>query len=400
MKKSTLLFFSAILTLVYATTAQAQYQIGNSDFEYWADTNEPGNGWYSFVSGGGDMASLGIPFSKGNTTKTTGHSGNGVQIKSSGILGKNANGNLTTGKINLGSTTPTATSNYNYTARGTKNCCVFSGRPDAMEYWGKYSRGSSGGTYVGRAKAIIHGNYDYKDPYETAANEARYKIGECIVNAEVTSTWKKFSANFTYTGTDTALVSYLLVSFTTNPTPGGSKNDYFQIDDVKFIYNSGIKSIKVNGMPVSDFDEDKYTYDINEIFQPGSLTNNGKSVKSTVSDPYAFSLRHTLALGGTNIEVEDNTEAGVADVSGEYDTTTFQYKLTVKGQDYSVNPSNVHTYTLQFLDPSTGIDQITTDTDDNGKHAGTFDLQGRRISDTKHLPAGVYVVNGKKTLVK
>lgn len=400
MKKSTLLF-SAILMLAFAATAQAQYQVGNSNFETtWTNTNEPGNGWYSFVSGGGDMASLGITFSKGNTKSTTGRNGGtAAQLTSSSILRQKANGNLTTGKINLGSTTPSATSNYNYTARGTANSCVFTGRPDSLVYWAKFTRGGSG-TYVGRAKAIIHGNFDYKDPYETTANEAAYKIGECIVNAAVASSWTRFSAPFTYTGVDTALVSYLLVTFTTNPTPGGSSGDTFVIDDIEFIYNSGIKTIKVNGTPLAGFDPNTYSYDIDEIYQAGTLTANGKSASSKVNDPYGPAYRRTLAATATNIEVEDNTAYGAADVSGEYDATTFQYKLTVKGQDYSSNPSNVHTYTLQFLDPATGIDQISTDADATGKQQGTFDLQGRRISDTKHLPAGVYVVNGKKTLVK
>lgn len=382
----------------FASTATAQYQVGNSNFETtWTDTNEPGNGWYSFVSGGGAAATLGIPFSKGNTTKVTGRNGgSAVQLKSSSILGQKANGNLTTGKINLGSTTPANSSNYNFTSRGTKNCATFTGRPDSLVYWAKFTRGASG-TYVARAKAIIHGDYDYKDPYETAANEASYKIGECITNAAVASNWTRFSGAFTYTGVESA-TSYMLVTFTTNPTPGGSSGDTFVIDDIEFIYNSGIKTITINGTPLAGFDPDVYEYELDEFYGEGSLRANGKSASSVVKDPYAKETRATDPSGTTNIEVVDNSADGVADVSGEYDATTFKYTLTVKGQDFSSNPSNYHTYTLQFLDPATGIERITTDP--RSSQQGVYDLQGRRLKSAESLPAGIYVINGKKTLVK
>ena len=399
MKKSTLIF---ALTFMLSLGAQAQgvYQVGNSDFETsWTDTNEPGNGWYSFVSGGGSMAALGIGFSKGNTTKTTGRNGgSAVQIKSSSILGSKANGNLTTGKINLGSTTPSNSANYNYTSRSTStNKCLFAGRPDSLEYYAKFTRGGTSNN--GRCKAIIHGDIDYKDPYETATNEATYKIGECIVYATPSSDWTRFCGAFTYTGVEHA-TSYILATFTTNETPGGSSGDVFIIDDIRFIYNSGIKSIKINGVDLPGFDPNVYEYDLDEYYGEGSLKANGKSASSLVYDPYGRGTRAADPSGTTVITVEDNTANGVADVSGSYDATNFKYTLTVKGQDYSVNPSNVHTYTLQFLDPLTGIHNPSVDNPANDKQTGTYDLQGRRISEEAQKTPGIYIVNGKKILVK
>lgn len=47
----------------------------------------------------------------------------------------------------------------------------------------------------------------------------------------------------------------------------------------------------------------------------------------------------------------------------------------------------------------TGIDQAVTEQTPAVK-AGIFDLQGRRLSDASNLPAGLYIVNGKKVFVK
>ena len=45
---------TCICALMLGGSVIAQnYQIPNSDFEVWNNTNEPENGWYSFVSAGG-----------------------------------------------------------------------------------------------------------------------------------------------------------------------------------------------------------------------------------------------------------------------------------------------------------------------------------------------------------
>ncbi len=333
-----------LLTLglvAFALSAQAQYQVGNSDFESWgSDANEPGSGWYSFPSAGGDAASLGKSRTKGNTTKLTGtnarNGGTSVRLISKWVglfgIGANANGNLTTGKINMGATSADSESNYNYTARGTNNCCPFTGRPDAIEYWARFSRGESG-TYNGRCHVILHGDIDYKDPYETPANESAYKIAEAKVYASPSTEWTKFSGELTYTGVESS-TSYMLVNFTTNETPGATAGDQFDIDDIKFIYYSQLNSLTVDGVSVTDFDKDTYDYSIDDYYVEGT----------------------------TQVAWQDNTFAGVATVSGAYDTNTCKYTITVKGQDISVNSSNYHTYTIQFKVPSVGPEVVSSKT--------------------------------------
>ena len=119
MKKT--LFLALAACLMQFASAQGIYQFADPGFEqYTTSGNEPGNGWNSFNSATGFMAGFG----KGSAPKpqhvTPGANGtsHAVQIFSNSILGKKANGNLTTGIINMGSMTPADAANYNYTKRG------------------------------------------------------------------------------------------------------------------------------------------------------------------------------------------------------------------------------------------------------------------------------------------
>lgn len=308
-----------------ALTVSAQtgvYQVGNSDFETkWTDDNEPGNGWNSFgsanTSGLGFLGSIAQSSSKKNTVKTTGHNGSktAVQLKSSSIFGTKANGNLTTGTINMGSRTPTNESNHNYTdLSGKYKNCLFAGRPDSVVYYAKFKRGGSG-DYKGRLHALIHGNYAYKDPYETAENKAKYLIAEATVYADVSSDWVRYSGAFTYTGKEDA-TSYLLASFTTNETPGATANDEFDIDDISFIYNSQLASVTYDGASVSV----ATAMNVAKAYDPSKIV---------------------LTANGVGASIEKN-----------YNATTGLLTITVKGNDVSVNPTNVHTYTIQFATAS------------------------------------------------
>lgn len=317
------MIFTILSAATLTVSAQTGvYQVGNSDFETkWTDDNEPGNGWNSFgsanTSGLGFFGSWAQSSSKKNTVKTTGHNGSktAVQLKSSSIFGTKANGNLTTGTINMGSSMPTNKSNHNYTdLSGEYKNCRFAGRPDSVVYYAKFKRGGSG-DYKGRLHALIHGNYAYKDPYETAENKAKYLIAEATVYADVSSNWVRYSGAFIYTGKEDA-TSYLLASFTTNETPGATANDEFDIDDISFIYNSQLASVTYDGANVS----------------VATAMNVAKAY-----DPNKISL----TANGVGASIEKN-----------YNATTGLLTITVKGNDVSVNPTNVHTYTIQFATAS------------------------------------------------
>lgn len=250
---------TCICALMLGGSAIAQnYQIPNSDFEVWNNTNEPENGWYSFVSAGGKWSSM-AP--KTSTTRVEGKAGSAVQIVSQNLVLAKANGNLTTGRISMGSISPANESNYNYTDRSSEaNNCPFVGLPDSVSCWAKFSRGENK-EYPAQGNFVLHGDIDYKDPHESDANVSAYRIAGGTLEINPCTEWTYFSAPMEYTETK-AEKMYMLGSFTTNPTPGGSAGDVLQIDDVKFIYNSKLESLTIGDTPLEGFDKDTYIYTI------------------------------------------------------------------------------------------------------------------------------------------
>lgn len=323
--------FAALLCATWMN-AQGVYQIPNSDFENWASNKEPGNGWNSFNSARiDDLGSFlgGIAKSQSpNPQKVEGYNGTvGVKLYSKSIVGAKANGNLTTGKINMGSTTPSNAKNYNYTDLSSgAHSLQFAGTPDAVSCMAKFK---SGGSPNGRGQFILHDKYGYKDP-ETS-NDAGYeshKIALAAIVIPETSDWKYFEAKFDYTGNVAPVgEQYMLASFTTNPTPGGSADDELILDDVRLIYYSELASLNYDGQDY--FQQGNTNYTIDALYDESKLTctSNGKG----------------------------------ATIEKSYDEASAVLTITVKGNDFSVNSSNVHAYKVQFAKPQPVITEYEND---------------------------------------
>lgn len=326
MKKTIVCLVSLLTTSSLA--AQGNYQIPNSDFEQeWVksgEKTEPGHGWYSFVSAGGTFAMA----SPNTTTQVEGYnSKKAVSISSVDLWVAKANGNLTTGKINMGSFTPTNEANYNYTSRSTEDGnCPFVGIPDTVRCYAKFTRGGEG--YNAAGTFIVHGDVDFKDPHESSENIATYEVARAVLDIAPSTDWQPVTASFTYSKTAEQIESaaelqtrYMLASFTTNPTPGGSAGDELIIDNVELIYNSQLASLAYNGTAIENFDKDEQYYTVTGEYTEGCLT--------AVSD----------GAGATT--------------SIRYDATTRIATITVQGNDVSVNPDNQHVYYVMFAPETT-----------------------------------------------
>lgn len=326
MKKTIVCLISLLTTSSLA--AQGNYQIPNSDFEQeWVksgEKTEPGHGWYSFVSAGGSFAT----FAPNTTTQVEGYnSAKAVSINSQRILIANANGNLTTGKINMGSWTPTDKANYNYTSRSTEDGnCPFVGLPDTVRCYAKFTRGGKG--YNAAGTFIVHGDVDFKDPHESSENIATYEVARAVLDIAPSTDWQPVTASFTYSKTAEQIESaaelqtrYMLASFTTNPTPGGSADDELIIDDVVLVYNSRLASLAYNGTAIEGFDKDNQYYTVTGEYTDDCLT--------AVSDG-----------AGASVKVSYNAENRIA-------------TITVEGNDIASNPENKHEYYVMFAPETT-----------------------------------------------
>ena len=154
--------------------------------------------------------------------------------------------------------------------------------------------------------------------------------------------------------------------------------------------------------------------------------------------PYYITADGTPLLGGTNIEVKAYTGANLTTSANGYsikgtvvsmDNATAAaanaYILQDDGMFHKVTTDNpgatVPAYHAYIICPpqasgakqlsvvldgeTTGIGDVTNEATD-GKNGPVYDLQGRRVADrlddaTRHqLPAGVYIVGGRKVVVK
>lgn len=363
---------SSVYTVTFeGQSKEAAYQIANADFENWTDDENAkiAEGWNSFDTAAGLFASFASmsPMPQ----KIEGYKGNGVRIVSKDLWVAYANGNITTGHINMGSANPADATNYNFTDRTDVNGNMpFAGRPDAFEVYARFTPGTAKAAtdeaeeqpaLQGRVQLILHKDAAYHDP--EMAEMADEKVGSANVLIPATEEWTKFTGEFSYTTDATPEVQYLLASATTNPVPGASKDDLLDLDELHLIYYSTLKDLQIDGKTVEGFSPEKTEY---------AIESDNADLLNTI----------TFEKKGVGASVEKDV-----------DLTNNVCTITVYGNDYDVNPANKTVYTVK-LTSTTSIGSVSADNAANHK---TYTLGGVRINKSA---AGLYIVDGKKKVVK
>ncbi len=235
MKRVLLFAFSAVL----AGNVSAQGQIENSDLELWesvSSDSEPVN-WNSFLSAQGSLtwaAANQIEQSSDVHAGSPGTSSARIWTRNAGF-GVKANGNMTLGRINMGSTTASDPANHNISLTADPNFSeALTDTPDSIVFWVKYNAANS--SSEARMKATLHDDYDYRDPEDAASSD--HVVATAELNYSPTNGWVRMSVPFNYTGPAT-VNSFILVTFASNATPGGGDvDDEVYIDDIELIYNA------------------------------------------------------------------------------------------------------------------------------------------------------------------
>lgn len=315
---------SLFMTCALTASAQGIYQFADPGFEQdWTNTKEPGNGWHSFATarttdlGGLGSLAQGMSPAPEHATEGNNQSAHSVKLISKDLGLAKANGNLTTGRINMGNRTPSDSSNYNFSDITGSQALEFAGTPDAVTFYAKFTAGSGNKNKQGRGQFILHDEFAYQDP--EVDDQVSHRVGKASQLIEESTDWKQYTVPFTYDQDVKPAKQYLLASFTTNPNPGESADDELYIDDIHFVYNSELASLTYDDTPVSAI-----TSTIN--------------LSDQVYD--ASKLSYTLTGKGATAETTS------------YDEATAVLTLTVKGNDWSVNNANQHVYTIQFAKPA------------------------------------------------
>ena len=336
------------LTCCSINTVMAQDQLLNSNFENWEQCSQttiwvsdgPTNGvepqnWNSFISACSSFSTMPTLFMFGqdqlrrSPDVRPGSNGiNSAYIFSTEILGIVANGNLTTGAIHMGSMIATDESNYNFTDLRSDTINVgtpfvydpslhrvsFNGRPDSIVVWSKFtpvqeSKPSGDNVIINEAQFsfILHDAVSYKEPHATAEEREAALVADAYITTPSTKNqWVRFSKSIDYH--KTIQPSYLLASFTTNKIPGSGKGgDQLWIDDMRFIYNSKLRSVAIGEELIPEFDEDTYDYII------ATPTTGVPSIETIEAKPFGNNATVNKTIVDNNkiiITVTDETAKG------------------------------------------------------------------------------------------
>ena len=214
----------------------------NGGFEEWEGSGkeaEPCH-WNSYMSADG----TGLAFVAGRAQQV--ESSSDVRPGSEGrfsacvyartVMGVVANGNLTTGRVYIGSTSVQSNDNYNFTdCRLPDFHQKLTARPDFIRFWAKFDCPDA--TQYARMSAIIHDDYDYRDP--ESVEEESHAVGKAVLEFTAQSgEWCCYTVPFAY-GYPSTQPKYILISFTTNREAGkGSGKDRLYLDDVELVYSS------------------------------------------------------------------------------------------------------------------------------------------------------------------
>lgn len=373
-----------IYKLKFTRTVDAEYQLPNFDFEgLWTSNeyvNSEGNAtyseetpefWNSFYRADGDYAGLALKLmanQAGSVKKTVGYDGKGsaaLIFSRQNLMGSVSNGNLTTGIVHMGNYVAADMNNHNYSdLDNSVGHRRFIGLPDSVSAYLKFepkdkSKGNAS------MNMILHSEYEYKDPGAAMGTEdsLKYLVASARASVAGDGEWVRYSVPFDYNGENyrTEGNIYLLASFSTNEKPGiGSDGDSLSIDNIRFIYNSRLESLTVGGSEIVGIEGDVYEYEIED---------DVPAIEDVVA-----------VADGIGAVVETAVDGNVLTV-------------TVKGNDFSVNPENVHTYTITYNDV-TGIGENSADnvcveyTDGkltvagaDGENVGVYSLQGVTIAE-------------------
>ena len=367
------------------------YQIENSGFENFHTatyvdgknkyTSDEPNAWHSFNSG---IATGSLSFltkyalQNGNTSVSDdvrpGSTGTkSVAIKSSIVMGfQPANGTMTTGRLQAGSTTATDAANCSFLdmsstdtdGNGDPFYTVLNGRPDALSVWVKYKQGQVNEQYpYATVSAVITDGTRYQDPEDKAYTNVVAKAQDKTIESKGFE-WQNLVIPFDYTSyaSNDAQAKALLVTISTNAQPGvGSSDaenpDMIIVDDISLVYNSHLASLKVKGTEVEGFDKNVLSYD----------------------------------LKGEGAVSVDDIEA-VSDGQGAYVTKAIEgtdkgVKVTITVTSNDLKTTNVYTLNIEGA-TTTGINKVETTT---GKGtAAIYNVNGQRVDNMSQK--GLYII--------
>lgn len=370
--------------LAVAGTAGAQYQLPNGNFEGgYADKikigrnsgNQVPNNWHWFHDKTGSIAASTVSMSGMHNYVVTDGNNHYVKLEQGSMGG---NGNLTTGIINAGSSSPTTDGglkNYNWsdpTGKGDNKTKVptnrsgqnegtsaagqtFSGKPDAIKF--KYAAYLKDASQRIQLRAVVHGEGRYRDPEYSKDNYDDIKWGVATFNDTRTLSslsdkvvLKEAQAEFVAGINQSSITpAAVLVSLTTNENPGvGDKGNFACFDDIEFVYYHALKSATYNGQAIANFAENTLSYDLSsQVYDEKKFdcTVKGIGAEAVRSYDEATGLL-TVTVNGNNISADATSKTVYTFQFKKMDYTGVLSALSVNGKDIEAFAEDSYHYTV------------------------------------------------------
>ncbi len=374
---------SMIVGVKLGDDANNMSQLPNSGFEDFHTakasskiTSDEPNGWHSFMSCTGKQADFvkGTAHTYIDTNVREGAESTNtkcVKIISSGLLIFSANGTITTGRLQAGSTTPTDQSNcsfLNFETTGTDDngdpfYAVLNNKPDSLTVWVKHhaGKGNTKNTYATVSALLTNGNYAQDPQIEQYKENIIAEANTTTIAAK--DEWEQISIPFTYSNTEETPKAALVTMSTCSVPSGGSTDnndpDVLYVDDVELVYNAAIKSVSMGGLEI-EFDE----YNSAEIKNyDGEITPDQFTVEAEGAGAYVT----------TKITAKED------------DPTTVYATITVTSNDLKKYDVRM----ITFTGVSTGIAKATSSVMPTGVKA-IYNLSGQQVSSMGK--AGAYII--------
>jgi hypothetical protein len=235
-----------ILSFAVSLFSFGQTQITNSNFELWdnvgAATEEP-TSWNSNKTGTG-LASSGPQTCYKDATAHAGASC--VRVETKYYIIAVVNGNATTGVVEA----PNSNKAEGFLTASGSNKIAFTGRPDSLTGWYKYTQATSGtGASAEQAKVVAHLHTgDFYDPLVPVSSNhidlSTNKIATALFVSPASNqaTWKRFTVPFNYVSSSSP--ASIMVSLTSSNNqvtvaPGlGGTGSKLWVDDIQCVYNT------------------------------------------------------------------------------------------------------------------------------------------------------------------
>ena len=350
-KRISILFIISMLT----SSLYAQYgdQLINRGFEEWTNRDSEPVHWHSNGTASGFFSYM-LP---DDQIEQSGHARPGssgsksVRLIPKTVWGVTANGNLTNGKMNAGSTSASGSDNYNQTKRGESAFNMpLSMLPDSLTIWVCFRSNST--STKAQVKAVVHGNADYKIMANGSEDPANMHVATAALSFNRTSTsggsytWRRLSIPFNNNGPCTD-VRYVLMTTTTNETPGsGSTDDDLFIDDALLVYNPTLTMGNLASTSFAPGNAVTIPFTLTGTMSPDNLNATANAVIAQMSDANG-SFSNPTELGRVTTNTSGNITSQIPNVAnGQYQFRVISTNYPMIGQNAQQVTITVPSYTI------------------------------------------------------